>query len=307
MDYHFFGKTLGMLRRQQGISQRKLCEGIMTKDNLSKLERGISGVSKEKLDKLLNRLGFVAKRFFPYPLAKSDLKVFKIKHEVKNLSALNDHEGVAVQIEKMESMEEFKEPLNNQFLLKFKAIHCMDISDEITIAKALLEQALRITMPLYNSALVHTYLLSDDEMQIICILAQIEFSDGNKDEAVELLRKLEISINQHYVDEYEKTRSLAFIRYSLSKYLGLMERYKEAIAVCEKAVEECVQNQAYGHLPMILFNQAYCIHHISNERKNEIKDLLFQSYYCSKAHGVAHYTEQIKRHALNMFGVDVGI
>ena len=56
MNYHLIGKTIGMIRKQLDMTQEELCAGIIEPGTLSKIERGVHGISKEKMDLLLGRL-----------------------------------------------------------------------------------------------------------------------------------------------------------------------------------------------------------------------------------------------------------
>ena len=306
MNYHLFGKTLGMLRKQQGITQEKLCDGIIEPDAMSKIERGVHGVSKEKMDLLLGRLGHVAKRFFPYPLTTDELTVFNIRDE---FSRLDENADLDKKKELVEAMEDpqglFSTGLHRQFLLKCKAMILMKENGDADDIKALLDDAVRITLPNFNERLVSTYLLGNDDMEIIAMMAQLAYREGEKDSAITLLTKLVESIEKHYVDENEKARSLTFVMYSLSRYLGLMERYSEGLLVCEKAIEAGVKNRAYGFLPLLKYNQAYCLYYLGEREPGEVAMLVNEAYYACKVHGKHTLSINIKRHAKEMFYVDV--
>jgi len=305
MDYHLFGKTVGMLRKQQGITQAKLCEGIIEPDAMSKVERGVHGISKEKMDLLLGRLGYVAKRFFPYPLSVDELNVFVLRDKLNNLDESIDSDKMASLINEIESSHElFKEGLHRQFLLKCKAL-LLKKEGEAKESKKMLDEAIKITLPHFKENLVNKYLLANDDMEIIVMMAQIAYEEGHCDSAIILLRKLAESVETYYVDEYEKARSLTFVLYSLSKYLGLMGRFDEAVSACEKAVNAGVKNKAYGFLHLLKFNQAYCLYYHDKRRINEVKELLFEAYYTCKAYGELHVAEEIKINTKKLFQIDI--
>ena len=251
-------------------------------------------------------LGYVAKRFFPYPLTADDLVVFKMRDEFERLDEDTELDKMKALVKKMEAPPGlFKEGLHKQFLLKCKAMTLFKEDGDANDIMVLLDEAIRITLPNFKESLVYKYLLGNDDMEIITMMAQVAFREGQQESAITLLRKLEESIEKHYIDENEKARSLTYVYYSLSSFLGLMERYEEGLSVCEKAIAVGVRNRAYGFLPLLKYNQAYCLHYMGERKPGEVATLVAEAYYSCRVHGEHTTSVDIKHYAKELFHLDV--
>ena len=123
MEFFHMGETIAYLREHEaGLSQEQLAHGIMDRGNLSKIESGKQAISKEKLDLLLNRLGYTTKRFFPYALTNKDFKAYTLRYQFNNAQAKRDTEAMEALIAEMESMPLFGKGLHQQHLLANKAL-----------------------------------------------------------------------------------------------------------------------------------------------------------------------------------------
>lgn len=78
MDYNLLGERLKMLRKQKGLSQKELADGICEPSQLSKFERGLVNPSSKLLGLLAKRLEVSLDYFFNEDAtAYSSLETFK--------------------------------------------------------------------------------------------------------------------------------------------------------------------------------------------------------------------------------------
>jgi transcriptional regulator with XRE-family HTH domain len=305
MDYAAIGKMIRFLRKEQKISQTKLVEGIMDRSNLVKIEKGEQRAGKETMDLLFNRLGYSAKRFFPYPLTEGEFKAYEYRYAYNNAQAKYDTEEMTRLVNEMENMKEFKTGLLKQNLLKNKALLCLRKNKEdYDTAMALYNEAIQISIPNYNPKFVHTYLLGSDDHEIIANMALILFETGEREQSIEIMQRLAENVRNRIFDTHDKTRSLTFVLYNLSRYLGQTERYQEALDVCNEAIEAGEKNRVYEHLPQTKFNKAYCLYYLS--QTDGIKDLLYQAYYGALTHGRNKTANDIKNFSLELFNIEIG-
>ncbi|MCL2203430.1 MAG: helix-turn-helix transcriptional regulator [Defluviitaleaceae bacterium] len=305
MNYTALGKMIKQLRSQKKISQKKLAQGIMGHNNLSRIEKGQQSVSKEKLDMIFNRLGHVATRFFPYPLTEGEFAVYELRDAFNNAQAKSDVDKMASLIKDMEKLPEFQVGLHKQSLLRDKACLLLyqDTPDAIA-AKQLLYEAIKISIPEFEINNINTYLLGGDDQEIIAMLAEIAYDAGEGHEAVIILEKLAQNIRKRMSDSYEKARALTFVLYNLSKYLGKMGQYQKALDVCNEAIEAGEEYQAYGNLPSLKFNKAYCYHFL-NKNNNEIEPLLYQAYFTALGLGRHVLAGEILRYADTVLNIKI--
>ncbi|MCL2501346.1 MAG: helix-turn-helix domain-containing protein, partial [Defluviitaleaceae bacterium] len=109
MDFIAIGGLIRNLRKQQNIRQEELAAGIMTRENLSKIENGKQSVSKEKLDLLFNRLGSAAQVYFPYMLDEQDFEAHEMRITFSNAEAAFDTAGMECLIKAMEVHPSFQQ------------------------------------------------------------------------------------------------------------------------------------------------------------------------------------------------------
>ncbi|MCL2198735.1 MAG: helix-turn-helix transcriptional regulator [Defluviitaleaceae bacterium] len=121
MDFQINGGIIKMLREEQNISQTKLVEGIMSRENLSRFESGEQGIKKKHLDLIINRLGISSMQFFAYPITEGEFKVHNIRYRLKLCILTSDMDGVNTLITEIEQIDEFKKGLLRQILIKAKA------------------------------------------------------------------------------------------------------------------------------------------------------------------------------------------
>ena len=81
LDYIALGYKIRQARDRKNMTQDKLAEG-MDRGNLARLENGQQNVSKDKMDLLLNRLGTVTKRFFPYVLSDRSFENYEMRNKL---------------------------------------------------------------------------------------------------------------------------------------------------------------------------------------------------------------------------------
>ncbi|MCL2364856.1 MAG: helix-turn-helix transcriptional regulator [Defluviitaleaceae bacterium] len=304
MDYIAIGKMIKQLRKNKGMSQTKLAEGIMSAKSLGKLERGNQAINKINLDKLISKLGYVAKRFFAYPLTEGEFHAFELHRQFKIESRKGNKEKMDTIIKEMESMPEFKSDLHKQQLLKYKAdILSQPNASTLPEALQLYNKAIRMSYPKFAPNLVNLYFLSSIDRDTIGAMASTMYELGQKANAINLLEKLAANVNNKIIDGHEKARAMAFALYLLSKYLGLERRHEEALAACNKGIEVSEANEAFNLLPDLNFNKACGLHYTG--KHEDVHEYLYKAYYCAIAHGNKKIAEEIMCNAKLLFNVAI--
>ena len=303
--YYSVGIIIKQLRKKQEMSQEKLVEGIMTRENLSKIENGLQVVSKENLDAFLERLGYSSARFFPYALSDEEHIVFALREELDNHLARLDIDKASGLIATMEELAPFKKGLHRQYLLKNKAIACLKKEKDLAKVRSLLDEAIKITIPDFQERLVNTYLLATCDIEIIQAISEFHHENGDTDKAIYILEKLAQNIRNHVVDARSKVRALTFTLYSLSSYLGEQGKFNEALGLCNEAIEAGRSNRVYGLLPMLAFNKAYCLFHLG--QCDKVKGLLHEAYFTCINMGLDSVATTIKEQSPVLFQIDITV
>jgi transcriptional regulator with XRE-family HTH domain len=305
MEIYTAGVIIKTLRKQHGFTQEKLAAGIMERSNLARVETGKQVISTHKLIMLFERLGYSMRKFFPYMLNHNEQEFYELRVKINNLifqQKTNEARELIIQIE---NNPDYQEDLHKQFLLKSNAALLVIENKELQTAKMLLDEAIRYTVPNFNENLIHKYLLAKDDKEIIKLMADIYYYQKEYDKAIGLLYSLASNIRKNVMDANEKTLALTFVLFSLSDYLGLQKRYREALNVCNEAIKISHENAMFGLVPMLLLNKAYALYYL-NERK-EIKNLLLQAYYSHLAIGQVSNADIIREKAKIDFAIDLNI
>jgi transcriptional regulator with XRE-family HTH domain len=305
VEYISIGEIIKALRKERKMNQTQLAGDIMDRSTLAKIESGKLRISKDMVDYLFNRMGYDAKQFFPFLLSKQDFEAYELRNAFTTASIRRYTDEMIVLLRQMEGMDIFKSGLHRQHLLLKKANVCLRIKgDDYAAATDFLMEAIKITLPRFDSTMIHTYLLGSDDHEIIAMLARIKFETGEHDAAINMMKKLAQNIRNRVIDAYEKARSLNFVLYNLSRYFGQTGRYREELEVCNEAIESGEKHRAYGHLPQLNFNKAYAMKELKMDN-DEITRLLYRAYYCALTHGAKYIATEIKKHACDIFGVSI--
>jgi len=311
MNYHIAGQTIKLIRKQQGLTQEELASGIMERENLSKFENGKQGIKRETLALLINRLGHAANRFFPFPVSPKEYELLLQQDKLDNAIALNNIDEAEMLLSETEALlsdaqipASFKEGIYLQTLLRCRASLRVLRGEDTQASRELLNTAIEITIPKFKAKLVNTYLLCSDEIEIICMMAELDYIQGQHGSAITLLTKLAASIRKYYVDPREKAHNLTFVIYNLSRLLGLQNKHTDALALCNEAIIEGERERAYYLLPEIKFNKACGLHSL-NENDPEVRDFAYQAYYGCLALGKVSTASEIKEQALQLFKIAI--
>jgi len=302
--YYKSGELIKMLRMQRGFSQNRLAEGIIDRSNLSKAERGKHELTKEKMDALLDRLGYSARRLISYALNNEEYRIFTLRDELDACLAHWNFERAEKLMAELEKMPAFQEDLLKQYLLKSKVIlHLMKQDKDIHYALKLLTAAIRITIPAFDEKCPRFSLLTCQDIEIINQLANIHYQNAEIDKAICLLEKAAVSIRKHTLDEYEKTCLLALVLFNLSNILVEKPLFAYALEICNEAIDSCRNNRVYGMLPNFIFNKAHCLFYFG--RIKEVKPLLLQAYYGFLIQGQASKAVIMQEYAKINFQINI--
>ncbi|MDR1664830.1 MAG: helix-turn-helix transcriptional regulator [Clostridiales bacterium] len=303
MAYVKAGELIRLLRLQKKISQEKLAEGIMDRTSLSRFELGKQNITKDKMDALLNKLGYLTHQYFNYTINDDEFNAYILRDRLDELIKHNETEEADKLIAEMEKIPAFDEGRHRQYLLSCKAGNIINKKGDLDAAKALLDEAINISLPGFNENAIATYLLVSEDINIITSIATIyHFKQQNK-QAISILQKLANRIKSQYIDEKDKASSLALIHYNLSKFLGLEGRYSESLEICDEAIDMCVKYSAYYFLPELVYNKAYDLFHLN--MRVECEHLLNLTYYGCVLMGKTVQQEYIYNSARDNFSMEL--
>lgn len=305
MSNYCVGKLIRQLRTQKGISQEKLAEGIVTQANLSRLENGKQVCDKEIIETLLERLGYNPNGSFNnYYYNDEDFKIQQKINELDNLLKLKEIESIDKLIKELEENIDFKKSLNWQFLIVAKAANIINKKGDLDFAKELVIEALKISIPSFQEKNIDKYLLSNYELKAINLISVIYSNKGEMDKSIELLFKLKESLEKNCVDDIQLGKNLPMIIYNLTRELGLIKRYDEAIELSNIGIKSCLKSSNFNMLPRIVLNKGCCLYEIGDMETS--KRLLLQAYYSFDMTENFGSKEKVKNYIKEKFDIVLG-
>jgi transcriptional regulator with XRE-family HTH domain len=299
------GRVIRALRKQQGLTQEQLSEGIMDTSNFSRIETGKFVPSKIHLNIIMERLGYSADTFISNFVNTDEARWFKHKDQVITAIVDCDISKLREHISVLENNPIAKTAIGKQFL-KFAEL-CIQLEEEChTVSRQQkIIKALKITIPKFAEERISEYFLSRTEIFLVNQLALHYLNNDDKLRGIVRLKDLAKGIRDHYIDEQEKAALLSVVLYNLSKYLGLCGFHQEAVEVCDEGIKLCVDSNKLNYLPGLIFNKAYCLNIIDSSI--DCKSLVYQAYYGCVMSRRFDEAKLYKEYAKEKMGISVDV
>lgn len=121
MKEFFIGEIIKRKRKELGLTQEQLCEGICEPSTISRIESGRQVPAKNKLDALLQRLGLPGERYYAL-MSKDEMEISNLKEKIISCNVFhNSIEGLQ-NLKKLEKLVAEDDHLLRQFILRSKII-----------------------------------------------------------------------------------------------------------------------------------------------------------------------------------------
>lgn len=267
------GHLIQKRRKELGISQEELADGICATPTLSRIENGTRRPTQANLEMILQRLGY--SDFMMYNLvSKDEFYLHDLKYRIRQAYINGDIELGKKLMDEFEKL--LKEPSQTdiQFEIMYNTIL---YSEEYSAEEKLLrfEKALRITCPRYGTGNAF-YMLSFEEIILLQNIAICYAQLDNMDKCISIFYSVLEFYDKHIVNKEEELRMKPAILYNLTRALIETERYEECVKICKLGIE---MSQTTGRCPMFaltLYHMGFALH--SLERIEESKKYFFQAY-----------------------------
>lgn len=275
-----FGTYIKKRRKELGISQEDLCEGLCSVSTLSRLENNQQTPSRSLARQLLERLGLPKNRFialWDQQSISAEALVREIRSDMIEFRRLRKEIRPQFQekiLEKLMELEEIIDPEDRsarQFLLAQQA-RLGSATGQYSIEQKLAMQleAIRLTCPQFDPDDFRQGHYSTDESMLINQIAQTYFEAGEKRRSTDMYHQLiwNIERNDKELTGYASHFSLVAHNYAI--ILTLEKRYEETIGMAERGRKVCIDHGTFQFLPGFLAIQAECnyfLGNIENSRK----------------------------------------
>ncbi|UTE73350.1 helix-turn-helix transcriptional regulator [Rossellomorea marisflavi] len=248
MDFAAVGKKIKELRKNSGLSQEELSEGICTQAQISKIEKGLVFPYASTLYQISQKLGVDVNYFF----------------DIGTTPRLDYVQEVFQQLQIMRRSLRFKEmmdivraeevnPLfsqnkkNLQLLLWHKGIYLYEVENKKEEAISTLNKAVHI-------ADMKGKVIQEREIEILLTIGAIYYRE-DINAALPLFEEIirHVQLLPHLNDYTIKTR----LYFNLARTLTSLERLDESNIYCDKAIKWCLQKDSIYLLGEIHYQKGY--------------------------------------------------
>lgn len=306
------GEVIQNRRKELGLTQAELCEGICEPMTLSRIENGKQAPSYNRVKTILQRLDLPDDRYTAL-LDVDEIKLEDLKREAnakENLfwdaSPQDRPQRRAEALSAIQALEEFAgvDRLTQQFIMGLKeTLGKPEGPYSFEEKLELLMGAIRITRPKFDLEEINDLRYSKEEMALIIRIATTYALAGERRTALDIYHQLIRYTRKHGWDQPRYANHLALILNNYARELNVDKRYEETLEIAQLGWNVCVKYAEYRCLPTLLAVQANSYAHLGNEEKS--KDLYYQAFYLLKALGDFNNIVHLRNDARDTLGIEL--
>lgn len=277
----FIGEVIKRKRKELGLTQEELCEGICEPSTISRIESGKQVPAKNKLDALLQRLDLPGDRYYAL-LSRNELEISNLQSQIISCNVSNNKQEEQQCLKKLEEIVSEDDHLVRQFILRSKiAFGYLDGENlrpyTYEEKEKVLFEALYLTVPKFDIDEINNNFYTVEEIKIINQIA-LNYSDaGQNKTAIDIYHQLLKYIKKHLMNLKESNGLLILIAYNYSRSLYFEKRYEESIDIANLGLEASRQERCFSCLGGLLSVLGHALY--VEGKLEESKKHLLQSFY----------------------------
>lgn len=248
MDFAAVGKKIKELRKNSGLSQEELSEGICTQAQISKIEKGLVFPYASTLYQISQKLGVDVNYFFDIGTTPRLDYVKEVFEQLQIMRRSYRFREMMDIVRAEESNPLFSQNKKNlQLLLWHKGIYLNEVEHKKEEAIKTLNEAVHI-------ADMKGKVIQEREIEILLTIANIYFEE-ELDDALNLYTEImdHVRLLPHLNDYTIKTR----LYYNMARVLTRLNRLEESNMYCDKAISWCLRNDSIYLLGQVHYQKGY--------------------------------------------------
>ena len=248
MDFSAIGKKIRELRKNIGLSQEDVAEGICTQAQISKIEKGIVYPYASTLYQISQKLGVDVNYFFDIGMTPRLDYIQEVENQLKVLRRSLQYEEMMDIIRIEVSNPLFSHNKKNlQLLLWHKGIYQFEVEKDHIKASATMEEAIKLTQ-------VSSKVWSERELEILMTMGAFYINDDSH-KALEIFKEVNLHIEAlpHLIDLTITTR----LHYHIARVLTRIQKFDESIQYCKKGIQWCIQKDSMFALGELHYHIGY--------------------------------------------------
>lgn len=248
MDFAAVGKKIKELRKNSGLSQEELSEGICTQAQISKIEKGLVFPYASTLYQISQKLGVDVNYFFDIGTTPRLDYVQEVFEQLQVMRRSYRYKEMMDIVKAEESNPLFSQNKKNlQLLLWHKGIYLYEVESRKEEAIDTLNQAVHITD-------MKGKVVQEREIEIQLSIAAIYIRE-DLGSALNLYKEIMRNVNiLPYLDDYTiKTR----LYFNLARVLTRLNQLEESNRYCDEAIKWCLKNDSIYLLGQVHYQKGY--------------------------------------------------
>ncbi|MCA1065408.1 helix-turn-helix domain-containing protein [Rossellomorea sp. AcN35-11] len=232
MDFGIVGQKIKELRKNIGLSQEELAEGICTQAQISKIEKGDVFPYASTLFLISRKLGVDVNYFFDIGMTPRLDYVLEVGRQLQIARRNMDYKEMREVVTAEEENPLFFNNNRNLQLLKWhKGIFQFELDKDLEKAEETLRKSITLT---------HTTdkIWTEREIEILLTIGVMYFEEGIFKGALEIYQEVKSHIQAlpHLTDYTIKTR----LYYNIARVLTRLEEIDQSTKYCKDAIDWCI-------------------------------------------------------------------
>lgn len=276
MNQNSIGELIFAIRNKKKITQSDICQGLCTRKDLSKFERGVRKPDIFLLNALLQRMGTSTDKLELF-VSGREYSLLELRYYIEEDILSKRYDACLKKLAILERYKESKLPLHKQFILKVRSFIEMYRNKNTVVAMQYAEESLKITLPEYSKELVWDKRIHLEELLLLLMMCYYRFLLGEGEKCIAQLRKLKTYVEKQYTDWSEKVKIYPQVVYLLAKCLEGRGEYLEMISCCTESIALQMKDGQLLLLPELMELKAIGLKHVGDEQ--EYNNICKQLYY----------------------------
>lgn len=312
MQKVFIGTAVQQRRKELGLTQEQLCQGICEPVTISRLENGQQYPSQARLSALLERLDISSEHHVAL-VSKNELEIDALQREIVahnvyfERASKEDRASIreeALRLHKeLEAIMTPDDMLSRQLILRSRVLLGKEDGNGYSFDEQLtmLTDAIRFTSPAFDLDEIGRGLYMVEEIKIINQIGNAYSQNGDSTEAIHIWSQLYKYIQKHFHNIPLTQVHMNMVAYNYAIELGMAGQYKKALKIADEGYQLCVKHGHFQFLPGFLAIMADSFHRLGDDEKS--MDYYRQAYFTYKGFGDCYNREIIREEVVNYFGI----
>lgn len=278
MDQNNLGLIIKDLRIKKNLSQDKLCDGICSKSQLFRIEKGKHLPSILIVQQLSIKLGEDINKYLLFSNCSNPIYFSLFFTNLETLRLKRCYSKILLAISELETSNEYTIDINlpsiKQLILWYKGTASSNINETLTSIDYYID-ILKLTVSFSDLNEIFDKILTTNEIRIIHSIAATYCRLNKFSTAKNILTSL-INNIKSYTDINELSL-MPEIFYNLSKLLLIEKEYTDSLTYASQGIDFCINNNFSSILADLFYVKGKCY-----EELNDIENALinFNKFIC---------------------------